>query len=163
MQSTCILALALIVGPRAPGSTDDPTCCRGMVHLGRLTQQRRLAHHFTSKTSIHKPLGMWPDTPAASVVLSPINQILSSQISPGAGQGRSWDCTSLALIFYSNSVLPGTGSLPSMVSSQLSHSQSHPCPSVCWFQMERNFARGASVWKVKGQAPPSRAVSFVAA
>lgn len=55
-----------------------------MVNLGRLTQQLRLAHHFTSETSIHTPLGMWPEMPVASVVFSPTNQILSTDLT------RNW-------------------------------------------------------------------------
>lgn len=116
-----------------------------MVNRGRFTQQLRLAHPLTSETSIHTPLGTWPGMPAASVALSPTNQILSlTDLTRNLGQGREGlGLAPASLMFYSKNVLPGKGSLPGMVSCQLSRSQSRHCPS--WFWMELSFALGASV------------------
>lgn len=65
-----------------------------MVNLSRLTQQIRL-HLFTSGTSVSKPLGVEPEMPAASVVLSPTNQILFFTDTQNLGLG--WGGLDIAL------------------------------------------------------------------
>lgn len=123
-----------------------------MVNLSKLTHQIRL-HLFTSGTSISKPLGVEPEMPAASVVLSPANQILFFT------NTRTWGLDGEVLTLHQlqvNVLLQSYlarkgGSLPSMV-SRVTSFYLYPALSlsICAVSDGAELCTGGQcVWKVK--------------